>query len=265
MSARALMSKSSLRCSSLRKSFSMSSLLFESGTSIRTRFGSRRSTASSISKGLFVAASTITRSSSEDVNPSHALISSFRRPRATSFSPELRVANRASTSSKKIIAGLSFLANENVAAANFSDSPNHLLVRTLAVMFRNVAPHSAATALASRDLPVPGGPNNITPFVVRLKLPRSKRRGYCSGRMTSSFSVRFTPSNAATSANLTLMSSGTTTLDNNCLSLTSRAPTPKKRSSRWDGEGRREGWVVKKGMGWVVEEEEEEEKEALEP
>ena len=42
--------------------------------------------------------------------------------------------------------------------ACFSDSPTHLLTRSEEVTEKNAASTSVATACASRDLPVPGGP-----------------------------------------------------------------------------------------------------------
>ena len=42
--------------------------------------------------------------------------------------------------------------------ACFSDSPTHLLTRSEEVTEKNAASTSVATACASLDLPVPGGP-----------------------------------------------------------------------------------------------------------
>lgn len=47
---------------------------------------------------------------------------------------------------------------------SFSDSPRHLLVKLELETLKNVVPHSVATALAKRVLPVPGGPTIKTPY-----------------------------------------------------------------------------------------------------
>jgi hypothetical protein len=46
---------------------------------------------------------------------------------------------------------------------SFSLSPRHLLMMLLALMLKNVVRHCVATALASRVLPVPGGPYSSSP------------------------------------------------------------------------------------------------------
>ena len=58
--------------------------------------------------------------------------------------------------------GRKFTIKNNVLT-NLSDSPNHLLKSVDAEMLKNVAPHSAATALANQVLPVPSGPYKSTP------------------------------------------------------------------------------------------------------
>lgn len=47
---------------------------------------------------------------------------------------------------------------------SFSESPLHLDTMELAEMLKKVVLHSVATALASKVLPVPGGPYTSTPF-----------------------------------------------------------------------------------------------------
>ena len=61
--------------------------------------------------------------------------------------------------------GLCSLAISNRFFTSFSDSPNHLLTRSLLDTEKKVELFaSVATALAKYDLPVPGGPNNKIPF-----------------------------------------------------------------------------------------------------
>lgn len=55
------------------------------------------------------------------------------------------------------------LATENRALTSFSPSPTYLDVRLAALMLKNVALHSVATARASNVLPLPGGPNSSNP------------------------------------------------------------------------------------------------------
>ena len=74
-------------------------------------------------------------------------------------------------------------------------------------MERNFTPASPATALASRVLPVPGGPTSSTPLGMRA--PRAK---YLSGwrrNSTISRSSSFSSSAPATSRKETLLSWGT--------------------------------------------------------
>ena len=64
----------------------------------------------------------------------------------------------ASISSMKIVDGACNLASSNSTRTSFSESPRNLLTIVDAEMLKNVVLHSAATALASIVLPVPGGP-----------------------------------------------------------------------------------------------------------
>lgn len=52
---------------------------------------------------------------------------------------------------------------------SFSLSPIHFDTKELALILKNVALHSVATALASIVLPFPGGPYNNMPLVGALK------------------------------------------------------------------------------------------------
>lgn len=66
---------------------------------------------------------------------------------------------------------------------NFYDYPFHLDARLLAETLKKVVPPHAATALASKVLPVPGGPNMSTPFHALL-MP-VKYCGILSGNSTA--------------------------------------------------------------------------------
>ena len=68
---------------------------------------------------------------------------------------ELRRLRIASTSSTKRTQGDSLAAREKMARTERTPSPSHLEATVLGLMVRKLAPHSAATALASSVLPVP--------------------------------------------------------------------------------------------------------------
>ena len=72
-------------------------------------------------------------------------------------------------------------------------------------MDRNFTPASPATALASRVLPVPGGPTNSTPLGMRA--PRSVNFWGLRRKSTSSCSSAFSSSAPATSAKVTVLRS----------------------------------------------------------
>ena len=65
---------------------------------------------------------------------------------------------RESNSSKKMTAGGTCRARWKNSAIFFSDSPYHLESSELPLAERKLAPDWVATALATRVLPVPGGP-----------------------------------------------------------------------------------------------------------
>ena len=71
-------------------------------------------------------------------------------------------------------------------------------------MDRNFTPASPATALASRVLPVPGGPTSSTPLGMRA--PRSMNFWGSLRKSTSSWSSCFSSSAPATSAKVTALS-----------------------------------------------------------
>ena len=68
-------------------------------------------------------------------------------------------------------------------------------------MDKNCTPASPATALASRVLPVPGGPTSSTPLGMRA--PRSRYFWGCRRKLTISRSSSFSSLAPATSAKLT--------------------------------------------------------------
>mmetsp|Transcript_8676 Transcript_8676/g.20921 ORF Transcript_8676/g.20921 Transcript_8676/m.20921 type:complete len:231 (-) Transcript_8676:691-1383(-) len=120
--------------------------------------GRRRSTASSRSYGLFVAARTMTLASESVTIPSHSCMNSVLTLVTMSWSMLLRFPRRASTSSTKMMLGCSFQARVKAAVTSFVLSPNHLLCSELTRRLMKLAPDSFAIALASIVFPVPGGP-----------------------------------------------------------------------------------------------------------
>ncbi|KAG8231883.1 hypothetical protein J437_LFUL009732 [Ladona fulva] len=143
--------------------------------------------ASSSSCGLLVAAITRRRSSGRDGRPSNSTRNSVLRRRLASCSPSRRSDNRESTSSMKIIDGCT-----KSALTNFSPSPTYLEVRLAALMLKNVALTSVATALANKVLPLPGGPNNRRPLAGALKPVKSSGRR--AGRTAISWRACLPPS-----------------------------------------------------------------------
>ena len=122
---------------------------------------------------------------------------------------KIKISHSLVTSSKNMTAGCFFRATANKPRINFSPSPkylnnnnrnnisNHLNpkpqrvtyldVTDEAVMLKNANPDSVATAFASIVFPVPGGPNNNTPFGgSRNPVNKSGRR---FGRITASCRV----------------------------------------------------------------------------
>mmetsp|Transcript_33786 Transcript_33786/g.85129 ORF Transcript_33786/g.85129 Transcript_33786/m.85129 type:complete len:309 (+) Transcript_33786:962-1888(+) len=185
-----------------------------SGRSQKTRRLKRRSTASSRSCGLLVAARTITREAlPAEAMPSHCDMNSFFSSRVASCSDmPLRRLSSASTSSTNMQHGDSLCARLKAARTKRLASPIHLDTSALGESTRNEAPHSAATARASIVLPVPGGPNSSTPRHGALsRRLRKKRSGCSSGSCTASRSASFAFSSAPTSLKPEPASSGKST------------------------------------------------------
>mmetsp|Transcript_774 Transcript_774/g.1364 ORF Transcript_774/g.1364 Transcript_774/m.1364 type:complete len:335 (+) Transcript_774:655-1659(+) len=211
MNASRLPNSSKLIVSSFSRVSRIRSRASKSGISTRSRFGSLLSTASSRSCGRLVAARMMSRSVSVDLRPSHAAMNSFLIRLVASWSMDSRRLSSPSTSSKNSTTGTMDRATWNRALTRFSDSPNHFEVRVDARISRKLAPDSAATALARRVLPVPGGPKRSTPFVAFFRLPRVNRCGCLRGSATSSRSACFCSESAPMSENLTCRSPGATT------------------------------------------------------
>mmetsp|Transcript_1818 Transcript_1818/g.5290 ORF Transcript_1818/g.5290 Transcript_1818/m.5290 type:complete len:226 (+) Transcript_1818:1366-2043(+) len=189
--------------------FKMRARLGASGRSTSRRRGRRRTTASSRSPGRLVAASTSTRSLLLVRSPSQLLMNSFLIFRMASCSLLLsRRDSIESTSSMKMTAGARRCARLKRAFTYFSPSPNHLEASADMLMLRKLAPDSAATALASIVLPVPGGPNRRTPLVGLVRAPRLKSSGRCSGSITTSRRDALTASRAPMSSKVVPTSSG---------------------------------------------------------
>mmetsp|Transcript_83697 Transcript_83697/g.236239 ORF Transcript_83697/g.236239 Transcript_83697/m.236239 type:complete len:233 (-) Transcript_83697:267-965(-) len=118
----------------------------------------------------------------------------------------------ASSSSIKTIEGAYERAMLNKQRMIFSLSPRYLDTSIDALQLKNVLPFMPATALASIVLPVPGGPNNSTPFH-GSRMP-TKNSGTRTGRMTDSSSRCLASSSAAMSSKViprfrSIMSSST--------------------------------------------------------
>lgn len=93
-----------------------------------------------------------------------------------------------------------------------SESPCHLLTKSLDDTLKNVPFASVATAFAKYDLPVPGGPYSKIPrHGVRFPVNRC---GNLMGRMTASFNDSLAASRPATSSHRTFGLSATMALAN---------------------------------------------------
>ena len=83
--------------------------------------------------------------------------------RDDSASPSERLPHNESISSMKMIEGFRSRAISNRFFTSFSLSPCHLEMRSDDDTEKNVESASVATALASSDFPVPGGPKSRIP------------------------------------------------------------------------------------------------------
>ena len=123
--------------------------------------------AGSNTSGLFVAARTITGASSV-ANPSISANNWFKVCSLSSLPPigpplalDLPIA---SISSIKIIAGATFLACSNKSLTLDAPTPTNISINAEPDTDKNSTSASPATALASKVLPVPGGPTKRTPL-----------------------------------------------------------------------------------------------------
>ena len=157
-----------------------------SGNGMYNRVGKRRKTAESMSQGQFVHAinSKCFPSSFDPFTiPSTWVMNSVLNRLDASCSPSLlRLDNKASISSTKIILGAAARATSNNVFSSFSPSPCHLLVKELSVQIKRRHSLSLATAFTSNVLPVPGGPYSNM-FLGFLK--PVKRSGRAKGRIAT--------------------------------------------------------------------------------
>mmetsp|Transcript_3963 Transcript_3963/g.13290 ORF Transcript_3963/g.13290 Transcript_3963/m.13290 type:complete len:267 (+) Transcript_3963:319-1119(+) len=189
------------RCSvsALRRSWARAAT---AGKGTFTWMAKRRSTASSRSKGRFVAPRSTTRpAAAPSVTPSICTRNSVFSRRPASLSEADRAESTESTSSKKTTLGARSRATWKRARTIFSDSPCHFEVSEDAETAKNVARHCEAAARARNVLPLPGGPY--------IKMPRGgarkpvKSAGFSAGNTTASQRARFASSRPMTSSQRT--------------------------------------------------------------
>ena len=110
----------------------------------------------------------------------------------------------ASISSINTIQGAFFLASLNKSRTLEAPTPTNISTKSEPEIEKNGTPASPATALASRVLPVPGGPVRITPLGILAPIPL-----YFAGflrKSTISSSSSFSSFSPATSLKVTLLS-----------------------------------------------------------
>mmetsp|Transcript_3097 Transcript_3097/g.6424 ORF Transcript_3097/g.6424 Transcript_3097/m.6424 type:complete len:360 (+) Transcript_3097:929-2008(+) len=181
-------------------SLNSSALATSSGRGMYTLRSKRLLIAGSSSHGMLVAPRT--RMPSESLpTPCICTRNSVLILLVASCSPSLRLLQRLSISSMKMIEGLRSRAIENSVRTSLSLSPMNLATRSDALALKKVPLHSVAQAFAKKDLPVPGGPYNNIPFH-GFSLPTNSS-GNRVGRMTASFSASLAPCSPATSVQLT--------------------------------------------------------------
>mmetsp|Transcript_4736 Transcript_4736/g.16654 ORF Transcript_4736/g.16654 Transcript_4736/m.16654 type:complete len:247 (-) Transcript_4736:192-932(-) len=166
------------------------------------RFSKRRRMAGSSTQGMLEAPSTNTPVSSLVATPFICTRNSVLMRLADSLSWSLRALHSESISSIKMIAGFCSRAISNRLRTSFSLSPSHLETRSEEDTLKKVLFASVATALARKDLPVPGGPYSRMPFQ-GLRLPE-KSCGKRMGMITASFRLSFAWKRPATSSHRTL-------------------------------------------------------------
>mmetsp|Transcript_24420 Transcript_24420/g.39284 ORF Transcript_24420/g.39284 Transcript_24420/m.39284 type:complete len:332 (-) Transcript_24420:363-1358(-) len=130
---------------------------------LRSKRPARTSALSSTSTRLVAAMHTTPLS---DPNPSSSTKSWFRVWSRSSLPlpPPPRGRPMASSSSMKMMEGACFFACENKSRTRAAPTPTNISTNSDAVMEKNVAPDSPATARARSVLPHPGGPVSMTPL-----------------------------------------------------------------------------------------------------
>ena len=168
----------------------------------RSKRPGRRSAWSSMSRRL-VAAMTTTLSRAP--KPSSSTSSWFRVPSRSESAPDMpapRARPMASISSKKMIAPFSDLrAVANRSRTREAPTPTNVSTKSEPDRAKKGTPDSPATALASRVLPVPGGPWRITPCGMRA--PTRRKRSGSLRKTTTSLSSSTASSQPATSVKRT--------------------------------------------------------------
>ena len=109
----------------------------------------------------------------------------------------------ASISSIKIIDGAFFLAFSNKSRTRLAPTPTNISTKSEPEIEKNGTPASPATALASKVLPVPGGPSNSTPDGILA--PKAKNLRGSRKNSTTSTNSCFSSSAPATSEKRTLL------------------------------------------------------------
>jgi hypothetical protein len=174
----------------------------------------------------------ITTISSRAANPSSSTSSWLS---VWSFSPEMSlplVAPTASSSSMKMIAGVSLRAWRNKRRIRAAPSPANISTKDEADCAKKVALDSCATALASSVLPVPGGPCSRIPRGTRAPSLRKRfgsRRNSTTSRSSSlDSSTPATSSQATAPAEEGLISCGLVRGMKRSIQSSPKATTPRK-------------------------------------
>ena len=190
----------------------IASLPLTSGLSTTTCLSKRpgRKSAGARISGRFVAARIISPFSLS--KPSISTRSWLRVCSRSSFPPMLltRLLPMASSSSIKIIHGAFSLACLNKSRTRLAPTPTNISTKSEPLILKKGTPASPATALASRVLPVPGGPTRRTPFGILP--PISVYFFGVLRKSTTSINSSFASSTPATSSNLVLTLPSSTAL-----------------------------------------------------
>src|SRR5690554_5684716 len=163
-----------------------------------------RNSAGSSTSGRLVAAITITPSLPS--KPSISTSNWFRVCSRSSCPPPIpapRWRPTASISSMKMMQGLCFLACSNMSRTREAPTPTNISTKSEPEIEKNGTLASPAMALASRVLPVPGGPTISTPLGMRP--PRRWNLLGSRRKSTSSLTSSFASSTPATSAKVVLI------------------------------------------------------------